>query len=179
MVTQVALQATSTATVALPLSHRDTAAATATLTIPTVPTQRPRLSYPGLLRHARRTPHFDHILQCGVFRRRCRASRTARATPTANALPKTWDVRNIGTCTWSRKYKLVFNGGKHMDGPNSVALPGGGQAGRSPVPLGEHDRARVSRASTSATGCCRLRMEPSSAWATAGPTRYLVYIVVR
>jgi hypothetical protein len=36
---------------------------------------------------------------------------------------KTWDVRNIGTCTWTREYRLVFFGGEHMSGPNWVPFP--------------------------------------------------------
>jgi hypothetical protein len=33
---------------------------------------------------------------------------------------KTWDVRNIGLCTWNRSYRLIFQYGQHMNGPNSV-----------------------------------------------------------
>jgi hypothetical protein len=36
---------------------------------------------------------------------------------------KTWDVRNIGNCTWNRTYRLVFYTGKHMFGPNAVNFP--------------------------------------------------------
>lgn len=41
----------------------------------------------------------------------------------ATTFKKVWDVRNIGTCTWSREYRLVFNGGKHMDGPDWARFP--------------------------------------------------------
>jgi len=36
---------------------------------------------------------------------------------------KIWDVRNVGTCTWTPAYRLVFAGGKHMNGPNYVNFP--------------------------------------------------------
>ncbi|MGA2112298.1 MAG: NBR1-Ig-like domain-containing protein [Anaerolineales bacterium] len=46
------------------------------------------------------------------------------------AFQKTWDVRNIGTCTWTMAYRLVFYNGKHMSGPNYVnfdqIIPPGG-----------------------------------------------------
>jgi hypothetical protein len=42
----------------------------------------------------------------------------------ANApFTKTWEVRNIGQCTWNRHFKLVFFSGKHMFGPNFVYFP--------------------------------------------------------
>lgn len=37
---------------------------------------------------------------------------------------KTWRVQNVGTCTWSPNYDLVFVGGDRMHAPNSVGLPG-------------------------------------------------------
>jgi hypothetical protein len=36
---------------------------------------------------------------------------------------KTWDIRNIGMCTWNRSYRLFFYTGQHMFGPNSVDFP--------------------------------------------------------
>lgn len=36
---------------------------------------------------------------------------------------KTWDVRNIGTCTWDRGFRLVFRYGQHMNGPDEVKFP--------------------------------------------------------
>jgi hypothetical protein len=33
---------------------------------------------------------------------------------------KTWDVRNIGNCTWDRSYRLFFYTGQHMFGPDTV-----------------------------------------------------------
>jgi hypothetical protein len=43
---------------------------------------------------------------------------------------KTWRLKNIGTCTWSTSYKLVFMSGDSMDAPATKALsssvaPGG------------------------------------------------------
>jgi hypothetical protein len=49
----------------------------------------------------------------------------------AETFKKVWDVRNIGTCTWTREYRLVFFGGEHMSGPNRVAFP-------KDVPPGDH-----------------------------------------
>jgi hypothetical protein len=42
--------------------------------------------------------------------------------PGAN-FTKTWRIKNIGSCTWSTSYKLVFESGDAMDGPASVNLP--------------------------------------------------------
>jgi len=36
---------------------------------------------------------------------------------------KTWDVRNIGNCTWDRSYRLFFYTGQHMFGPDSITFP--------------------------------------------------------
>lgn len=49
----------------------------------------------------------------------------------AETFKKVWDVRNIGTCTWTRDYRLVFYGGEHMSGPNWVTFP-------KEVPPGDH-----------------------------------------
>ncbi len=49
----------------------------------------------------------------------------------AETFKKVWDVRNIGTCTWTRDYRLVFFGGEHMSGPNWVPFP-------QDVPPGDH-----------------------------------------
>src|SRR6266436_5461714 len=35
---------------------------------------------------------------------------------------KTWRLKNIGTCTWTTSYKLVFVSGPQMGGPNEVNL---------------------------------------------------------
>ena len=39
------------------------------------------------------------------------------------AFTKTWRLKNIGTCTWTTAYSLVFVSGEQMSGPGSVALP--------------------------------------------------------
>jgi uncharacterized protein YkwD len=38
------------------------------------------------------------------------------------AFTKTWQIRNIGTCTWNSTYKLVFIGGENMASPQAVPL---------------------------------------------------------
>jgi plastocyanin len=38
---------------------------------------------------------------------------------------KTWRLKNIGTCTWSTSYALVFDTGEKMGAPTSVNLPSG------------------------------------------------------
>jgi len=35
---------------------------------------------------------------------------------------KTWTLSNVGTCTWTTAYSLVFDSGSQMGGPASVAL---------------------------------------------------------
>ena len=39
------------------------------------------------------------------------------------AFTKTWRLKNIGTCTWTTSYSLVFDSGTKMGGPTSVNLP--------------------------------------------------------
>ena len=36
---------------------------------------------------------------------------------------KTWRLKNIGSCTWTTSYTLIFAGGDQMGGPASIALP--------------------------------------------------------
>lgn len=36
---------------------------------------------------------------------------------------KTWRLKNIGTCAWSKYYSLVFTGGSQMGAPASVSMP--------------------------------------------------------
>ena len=36
---------------------------------------------------------------------------------------KTWRLKNVGTCTWTTSYSLLFDTGTQMGGPNSVNLP--------------------------------------------------------
>ncbi len=44
---------------------------------------------------------------------------------------KTWRIKNIGTCTWTSGYELVFIGGEKFGAKNAVALPAGVGPGRS------------------------------------------------
>lgn len=37
---------------------------------------------------------------------------------------KTWRLKNIGACTWTESYDLVFVSGDQMDAPDTVAMPG-------------------------------------------------------
>jgi hypothetical protein len=37
---------------------------------------------------------------------------------------KIWRIKNIGTCSWTPSYALVFTDGDHMGGPSAVALSG-------------------------------------------------------
>jgi hypothetical protein len=39
-----------------------------------------------------------------------------------NTFVKTWRIKNIGTCSWTPSYALVFFGGDAMSGPSAVAL---------------------------------------------------------
>jgi len=37
---------------------------------------------------------------------------------------KTWRLKNVGTCTWTSSYTVVFSGGDSMSGPATQALAG-------------------------------------------------------
>lgn len=39
-----------------------------------------------------------------------------------NTFVKIWRIKNIGTCSWTTSYALVFTGGDSMSGPSAVAL---------------------------------------------------------
>lgn len=43
--------------------------------------------------------------------------------PASSSFKKTWRLRNIGSCTWSTSYALVFASGDAMNAPSSVNLP--------------------------------------------------------
>jgi hypothetical protein len=43
---------------------------------------------------------------------------------------KTWRLKNIGTCTWTPSYALVFSSGDQMGGAVSVAFPGNAAPGQ-------------------------------------------------
>lgn len=53
-----------------------------------------------------------------------------RFDPGAN-FTKTWRLRNIGTCTWTSSYMLVYDSGTQMGSNTSVALPGNTPPGQS------------------------------------------------
>ena len=36
---------------------------------------------------------------------------------------KTWKVKNVGACSWTKEYKIFFYNGTQMQGPASVAFP--------------------------------------------------------
>lgn len=36
---------------------------------------------------------------------------------------KTWRLKNIGTCTWTTEYKLMFASGDQLSGPNAINFP--------------------------------------------------------
>jgi hypothetical protein len=39
------------------------------------------------------------------------------------AFAKTWRLKNVGTCTWTTSYAMVFETGEKMGGPDSVSMP--------------------------------------------------------
>lgn len=41
-----------------------------------------------------------------------------------NSFVKIWRIKNIGTCSWTPSYALVFTSGDQMGGPSAVALAG-------------------------------------------------------
>ncbi len=43
---------------------------------------------------------------------------------------KTWRLRNVGTCTWSNSYTMVYDSGAQMGSTTSVNLPGGTAPGQ-------------------------------------------------
>lgn len=40
-----------------------------------------------------------------------------------DAFVKTWRIKNTGSCSWTKDYKIVFQNGKSMSAPASVAFP--------------------------------------------------------
>src|SRR5512134_3292015 len=39
------------------------------------------------------------------------------------AFTKTWRLKNVGTCTWTTSYELVWAGGDQLSAPASVNMP--------------------------------------------------------
>jgi hypothetical protein len=123
MLTQVALAATATPTLGLPVPSATQAPATATLPIPILPSATASLIYtqafygtPGV--HPTLTTFCNAAFFVGDIGLKDGAKLAA-----GEAFTKTWDVRNIGTCTWNRDYRIIFNGGKHMDGADWARFP--------------------------------------------------------
>jgi len=44
--------------------------------------------------------------------------------PRNTTFVKIWRIRNVGTCTWSTSYAIVFTGGDGMGAPASIPMPG-------------------------------------------------------
>jgi hypothetical protein len=47
---------------------------------------------------------------------------------TGTSFVKTWRLKNIGTCTWTSGYRLIFSHGDRMDAPNEVQITSGSVA---------------------------------------------------
>jgi len=45
--------------------------------------------------------------------------------PVGSSFTKTWRFKNLGTCTWTSGYKIVFDHGDHMNGPADQSLTPG------------------------------------------------------
>lgn len=58
---------------------------------------------------------------------------------------KTWRLRNVGTCTWSTSYTMVFDSGTQMGSTTSVAMP-------NPVPPGQNVDLSVDMTAPNAAG---------------------------
>ncbi len=48
-----------------------------------------------------------------------------------SSFTKTWRIRNVGTCTWTTGYSLIFISGDRLSAPKSVALAGNVAPGQS------------------------------------------------
>ena len=73
--------------------------------------------------------------------------------PNAN-FTKTWRLKNIGTCSWTPSYAIVFMNGEAMSGPATQALTGNVNAGQT-VDLSVNLKAPASNGTY--TGNWRLR----------------------
>ncbi|NOH00669.1 MAG: hypothetical protein HND47_01180 [Chloroflexi bacterium] len=65
--------------------------------------------------------------QSSVMRRNSRRTsptRTAASSRASTTFVKIWRIKNVGTCTWSTSYALVFAGGDAMGGPAAAGMPG-------------------------------------------------------
>jgi hypothetical protein len=90
---------------------------------------------------------------------------------------KTWRLRNIGSCTWTTSYTLVFSSGSQLSGPAAQALAGD-------VPPGESLDITVNLAAPTTEGAYRgdwlLRNDRGALFGigSAGASPFWVQIVV-
>jgi hypothetical protein len=141
ILTQISAQIGETATMAPSPTAADTAtpAITDTFTIiPTVPLNGPTGTQPGGLTPIYSTPTGPtpttdpNSLLTRTLVGKCPAAffvgdvgpiRDNSEVKAGAKFTKTWDVRNIGLCTWNRTFQLYFFTGQHMNGPNAVNFP--------------------------------------------------------
>ena len=132
LLTQVSAQASDTPTLALPSETPlvpPTFAPTLTIAPLVLSTETP-VPYPSLVTPVvQGTPTLLNTCYAAFFVGDVIYPDGTVVQPTRK-FTKTWDVRNVGTCTWTPAYRLVFYNGKHMDGPNYVyfgqSVPPGG-----------------------------------------------------
>jgi hypothetical protein len=126
LLTQVSAQATSTPTLALPTETPlplPTFAATSLIAGGSSPTGTPApIGSPVGSATPQGTPTLEGVCNAAFFVGDVTYP-DGTVVPPTRQFTKTWDVRNIGSCTWTRQYRLVFFNGKHMDGPNYVTFP--------------------------------------------------------
>jgi hypothetical protein len=143
ILTQISDQIAQSATMAPSptVSNTPTPAITDTFTIiPTVPLNGPTATLPGGLTPINSTPTGPtpttdpNSLLTRTLVGKCPAAffvgdvgpiRDNSEVKAGKTFTKTWDVRNIGLCSWNRSYQLYFfgTGQQHMNGPNAVNFP--------------------------------------------------------
>ena len=131
----LATSATSTVEAALQLTQLAATLAPPTLPSATIPLRPPRLRQRSPSpRPARRRRQFPQP----ASRPRSRATpprlwpmstiRTTPRSPWTRSFTKTWRLKNVGTCTWTSGYKLVFENGDRMSAPDSKSFTSGSVA---------------------------------------------------
>jgi hypothetical protein len=137
MLTQVAVQSQDTATPRPSLTLTSTESPTpeptsAETEIPTVQfiTSTPNRSRPTF---AGPTPTTDpDSLLTRTLTTKCNAAffvgdippiRDGSEIKAGAQFTKIWDVRNIGVCSWNHSYRLIFQYGQHMNGPDYISFP--------------------------------------------------------
>jgi hypothetical protein len=43
--------------------------------------------------------------------------------PAGSSFVKTWRLRNVGSCTWTPDYKILFVSGSNLNGPTMISMP--------------------------------------------------------